>query len=317
MQIPPDVYFHFSFVGGGGLFPLLLGKGIALQKYLRETIPQAAFLYSGISSGCFCALLLALRYKEEEIHQIAHEYLIKPFEKKWYLIENFAMWYGLKRVLRLIVGQNGYKNVRDKLRIGISEFSWEKREFQKKILSQWKSSEHLVNCILTSCHIFILGRQPLRVFDRQLSVDGGFTCDFIATEDLPLSYQPKVITFRLSYDQFPKPMRNFQHALPLLTQKKWNHLYATGKTFFDMEIQPSLEKWLGQHEILIAEGLRAFSFFSRTSRSHPLPKPSSPQRSLLPKDNFGGLFLGWVEVSCAYVSWGLLFIWRFILNNPF
>lgn len=322
LQIPADHYFHLSFVGGGGLFPLLLGKGLALRKYLRQRVPSCEFLYSGISSGCFCALLLALDYSEEEIHQIATHYLIEPFEKKWYLMENFTMWYCLKRTLRLIVGSDGHEHVKNRLRIGISKLSpnWKHKTcFKKVIVNKFRSSEHLVNSILTSCHIVVLGRQPVRVFDKDLAVDGGLSFNYIGTEDLPDILQKRTLTFRINYDGFPQSIRNFQHALPLLTQNKWNTLYRVGKTFFDIEIQPNIESLIYTHYMQVVSETDD-SIIYAILQCFPHSKSQSKDKDQTTRKQWSqnmGLLFGWIDVTCGYIVWGLLFIWRFILNHPF
>lgn len=322
LKLPPDHYFHLSFVGGGGLFPLLLGKGLAVRNYLRQNVPNCAFLYSGISSGCFCALLLALDYSEEEVHQIAKYYLIEPFEKKWYLIENFTMWYCLKRVLRLIVGSDGHKLVADRLRIGISKLSpnWKNRScFKKLVVDKFRSSEHLVNSILTSCHIVVLGRQPVRVFDGDLAVDGGLSSNYISTEDLPEVLQKRTMTLRINYDGFPQSIRNFQHALPLLTQNKWDTLYGIGKTFFEIEINPYLDSLIYSDYMRLVSESRSLAIYSILQRPLDDEMQRKEKEKTTPKQwsqNLGLLF-GWIDVTCGYVVWGLLFIWRYILNHPF
>ena len=308
-----SVFFHFSFPGGGGLFPLLLGKAIAMRKFFRSKVPGAQFLYSGVSSGSFVALLMALELTEEEIHLFAQRFLIEPVQKKWYLVEQFHVWYFLKRNIRTLIGSDGYKKLKNIYRVGISQ--WNHGKFETRIIDRFQNSEEVVNAILVSSHIAILGRQPFRLFEGKLALDGGLTCDHVQTQDLPLSIQKQTMTFRIGYESFPKHLLHFQQAMPLFTPEKWQRMYEEGEHSFHAQ---AMEQWLQpffiiskQTPSILCFQLKSFSS-QQQQQQEPRPPSSPKQYSAL-----RGLTTGWIEIIGGYTVWGLLFVWRFVLHNPF
>ena len=79
--------------------------------------PTLDFFHSGVSSGSFVALLLALDMTEEEIHRFIDRYLIQSLEKTWYLMEQFHVWYFLRRNLRHLLGTDGHQLLKNKYRV--------------------------------------------------------------------------------------------------------------------------------------------------------------------------------------------------------
>lgn len=317
------VFFHLSFPGGGGLFPLLLGKGLAFREYLKKQIPGAQFLYSGISSGSFVALLLALELSEREIHQFMQHYLIEPVEKKWYIIEQFHMWYLLKRNLRVVLGNNGYKLIQGKYRVGVSKVKIsvaKKQCFETQIIDEFQNSEEVVNAILTSSHMALLGRQPFRLHKKALALDGGLTCDHVTTEHLPLHLQKRTITFRIGYETFPRHLLLFQQAMPMFTQAKWERMSQEGKHLFEKQTRPQLDEFLQASFVSIPmkekeKGIT--ELFEFIPLCQLVQKDPTIQRwKDHSKSTVNGLTSSWIEMVGGYTVWGLLFTWRFIFNNP-
>ena len=343
-----NLIIHFSFPGGAGLFPLLIGKGYAMKKYLKEKLPHVTFLYSGISSGSFVALLLALNLNEKEIHTLMYTYLIQYIEKKWYIIEQFHMWFFLKRILRHVLGIDGYKLLNGKFRVGISKLST-KLKLEKQIIDKFQNSEDVINSILTSCHLAVLGRQPFKYFHKSLAVDGGVTYDHIQTEDLPKEIQKKTITFRIGYEHFPPQLLSFSQAMPLLTAAKWERMYKEGKLCFKKKIQfqldeffssfflspqiiPSLKKKNWKSTITVfqpnfcsspsSENKKRIIFHSQQNQKKKQDFWNgnvnvNPRNSGGPDQIIRGIATGWIEVIAGYLIWSLLFTWNFILNRPF
>jgi hypothetical protein len=310
MEVDPPIYFHFSFPGGGGLFPLLLGKALALRNFLKNRVPNAQFFYSGVSSGSFVALLLALNLSEEEIDFFINKYWIQSVEKKWYLVEQFHVWYFLRRNARRIIGNDGHILLKNKYRVAISRLN-SKFKFETVIIDSFQNSEDVVNAIMTSSHLPILGRQPLKLFRHYLAIDGGVTCDHITTQDLPKKYHKRTITFRIGYENFPKHLLHFQQAMPLFTKQKWERMYTEGLYCFIHHLQPKISKWLDTWFPPTIDDEKDIEI----SQFRPIPLPIS--KSIKPNLNLKGLTTGWIEILGGYTVWGLMFIYRFILNHPF
>lgn len=330
-----NVIFHLSFPGGAGLFPLLIGKGYAIQNYLKKEIPHASFLYSGISSGCFVALLLALNFSEKEIHALIAKYLISPIEKKWYIMEQFHIWFLLKQTLRQVIGKDGHTQLNGIFRLGVAKLTG-KFKFEKRIIDSFSTSEDLVHAILTSCHLPLLGRHPLKFYRNFWAVDGGMGLDHIQTKDLPKSIQNKTITFRIGYDDFPPQLLSFPQAMPLLTKAKWHRMYEEGKLCFVKKTYPQLtaffERWWipsfpGTDKCRVRAFIPHFPLLLDKQRKTTTSLPNKKKISFTPTIGVApmggadqiirGIATGWVEVLAGYLVWSLLFTWNFILNKPF
>ena len=322
-----NVIFHFSFPGGAGLFPLLLGKGYAFRTYILKKIPNARIFYSGISSGSFVALLLALNIREDEIDKLMKIYFIKPMENSWYLIEQCHMWYFLKKILRILVDEKSVNKLNGTFRVGITKLTG---QFKLKtvIVDHFANKEEVINAVLTSCHLTLLGRHPLKYFRKNFAMDGGITCDHVETNDLhlPTFLSAKTITFRIGYDNFPIHLLSYSQAMPLLTQSKWNRMKEEGKICFEQHVTLQLDEFFSTwfSKIQIESPLKStdkkieiLNFQPQFQKKKFFSEEESVGKIYQADQIIRGLATGWIEVIAGYLVWSLVFTWKFILNRPF
>lgn len=319
----PPIVFNLSWPPGGGCFPLLLGKGFALRNYLKDRFPGVPFVYSGVSSGCFCALLLIMNYSEAEIFALVNRLLVAPFERKWYAVENFCLWFVLRHSLEQILATEDVEALQDRLFIGTASLSLTTRA-KKNLVHRFASRRDVVQAVLTSCHLLFLGRHPARLFQNKLNVDGGLVYTHVSSDDIHSSF-PKgqtkhcnIVTFRIGYDDFPRSLLHFRQAQPFFSSRKWKVMYELGKTRFQKKQQEHkrergvcerVEKNTSGNIVVTEIRTRQLiEEFQKEIAAIPQPPRSRSQVS--------GLSTGWIEVFGGYLNWTAYFIWSQVLNFP-
>eukprot|EP01084_Bolivina_argentea_P114157 203298_1 len=76
-----------SIMGGAGLYPMGMGEARKVYYLLREKYPDRRICFSGVSSGSWCALMLALDIKEEQIEPYFAYF--RSLFNKWYKTRYF------------------------------------------------------------------------------------------------------------------------------------------------------------------------------------------------------------------------------------
>eukprot|EP01083_Nonionella_stella_P047862 128117_1 len=207
-------------MGGGGLYPLGLGEGIHVYDMIKERYPQKRVSFSGISSGSWVALLLALDLSFVEIKQYFTEFaaLFNAFYKT-----RITYWFiNLEILLRKILTQNGgYKKLDNKLFVGMTSWSSQQKRFIFQIANQFESDEDVIDAILASSHVFVMGRRWYRYYKGDISFDGNFMRFNVILHDK--KYINLLIEYKLTfYNKSPLD------SMISYSLGKFNRLYREG-----------------------------------------------------------------------------------------
>ena len=209
-----------------------------------------------------------------------------------------------------MIGTDGYKKLQGRFRVATASLS-RKCKLETWIIEDFYSSEDVVNAILSTSHLALLGRQPFKRFRNAWVMDGGITCDHITTNHLPKDLQPKTITFRVGYDSFPTHLLHFQQAMPLLTLAKWNRMFKEGQLAFDHMLLPAVQEWLTTWFVPVEGKSTLFHYQPQFDCSNI---PTFPEKQA--QHQLRGIATGWIDVVGGYIVHGLYFVWKFILNHP-
>lgn len=215
-----------SVMGGAGLYPMGMGESLNTYRLIRDIYPNRRIVFSGVSSGSWVALMLALDIKDEQIEPY-FDYFRSLFDK-WYKTRYFYWFKNLEVLTRKILEENGgFEKVTNKLFIGMT--TWDPKNPKKiffKTVSSYKSNDDVINAIMASSHIFVIGRSWIRYYDNKLSFDGNFLKPNVILDNG--KYINILIKYRLRFDN-KSPYDSMISYCP----KKWDRLFSEGVKKFE------------------------------------------------------------------------------------
>lgn len=214
-----------SVMGGAGLYPMGMGEARSTYHLLRDRYPNRRIVFSGVSSGSWVALMLALDIKDEQIEPYFD--FFRSLFKEWYKTRYFYWFKNLECLTRKILEENGgYKKVTNRLFIGMTSYCPNKQKFTFKTVSKYKSNDDVIDAIMASSHVFIIGRSWFRYYDGQFSFDGNFLKPNVILDDG--QYVNILIKYRFRFDN-KSPFDSMISYCP----QKWNRLYHEGVKKFE------------------------------------------------------------------------------------
>ncbi|KAG6614753.1 Patatin like protein [Phytophthora cinnamomi] len=157
---------QLGFGGCGGMYNYFLGVASVLQEEfdLRDVI------FSGVSAGCFPALVLALGMDVKEFF----------FKENIPLIEEAAqcsyagLWKWIpmvKRNMVKVLPSDAYQLVDKKLYFSVTEIP----SLQNHLMTTWTSNEEMVDCMLCSAHVPFYTTSLTASYRGKRYVDGGLS----------------------------------------------------------------------------------------------------------------------------------------------
>jgi len=178
---PPKTIL-LSFGGSAGLYPVLLSASFPLMKMAQQVAEktQCDIHFAGISGGCLAAVCLALGI---ESHAVVEKLFgaialrMKPHNLSQDSLPMSSLYGQMHTALTELIGIEGYRKLNGRLHIGITvRDGWRARH---KVISHFHSTHDAVECIVTSCHLFLLGVSIWRKFRGRNCCDGGWTASHV------------------------------------------------------------------------------------------------------------------------------------------
>ncbi|OWZ15350.1 Patatin like protein [Phytophthora megakarya] len=157
---------QLGFGGCGGMYNYFLGVASVLQEEydLRDVI------YSGVSAGCFPALVLALGLDVKEFFFKENIPLIEEAAECSYA--GLGKWIPMvKNNMLKVLPADAYQQVDKKLYFSITEVP----ALRNHLLTTWTSNEDMVDGMLCSAHVPIYTTSLAAPYRGKSYVDGGLT----------------------------------------------------------------------------------------------------------------------------------------------
>lgn len=161
-----DDIAQIGFGGCGGMYNYFLGVASVLQ----EEYDLTDVIFSGVSAGCFPAMVLALSIDVKEFF----------FKENIPLIEHAATcsYAGLGKWIPLVKANtlkmlpvDAYKQADKKLYFSVTEVP----ALKNHVLTTWTSNEDMVDCMLCSGHVPLYTDSLVANYRGKRFVDGGLT----------------------------------------------------------------------------------------------------------------------------------------------
>ncbi|GAB9472300.1 hypothetical protein Gpo141_00009481 [Globisporangium polare] len=164
-----DDIAQIGFGGCGGMYNYFLGVASVLQEeYDLENV-----IFSGVSAGCFPAMVLALGMDVKEFF----------FKENIPLIEHAATcsYSGLGKWIPLVkantlkmLPKDAYKMADKKLYFSVTEIP----ALKNHVITTWESNEDMVDCMLSSGHVPLYTDSLVANYRGKKFVDGGLSNNF-------------------------------------------------------------------------------------------------------------------------------------------
>eukprot|EP00484_Ammonia_sp_Unknown_P030523 CAMPEP_0197045068 /NCGR_PEP_ID=MMETSP1384-20130603/21003_1 /TAXON_ID=29189 /ORGANISM="Ammonia sp." /LENGTH=304 /DNA_ID=CAMNT_0042476623 /DNA_START=62 /DNA_END=976 /DNA_ORIENTATION=+ len=229
---PRDIVI--SVMGGAGLYPMGMGEARNAYHLIRNRYPHRRICFSGVSSGSWVALMLALDIQDEQIEPY-FTYFRSLFDA-WYKTRYFYWFKNLELLTRKILEENGgYKKVSNKLFIGMTSFDPSDKRFKFNTVCNYKSNDDVIDAIMASSHLFIVGRSWFRYYENRFSFDGNFLKPNVILDDG--QYINILIKYRFRFDN-KSPWDSMVSYCP----QKWHRLYTEGANKFEQNKLKYLEQ---------------------------------------------------------------------------
>ena len=162
-----DDTVQIVFAGSGGMYHYYLG----IAKVLQENFYLDNVICGGTSGGCFPALLLLLGHNIDKVHYDINRKILDESANSW--LGSLFRWNAIvrKHVLDFL-DPDTHEKVNGRLFISMTNI----RPFQNEVVSEWESTEDLVDCMQCSSFIPIVFEPKMWHYHRETRyVDGGFT----------------------------------------------------------------------------------------------------------------------------------------------
>lgn len=162
-----DDIVQISFAGSGGMYHYYLG----IAKIIQDNFHLDNVIYGGTSGGSFAATLLALNYDIDKVHYDLNRKILEESGDSWFG-SLFRYNYIVRKHVTDYFDKDAYIKAKDKLHISMTKIS----PWTNEIVSEWKSTEDLIECMQCSGFIPILFEPKIWYWHRDNRyIDGGFT----------------------------------------------------------------------------------------------------------------------------------------------
>eukprot|EP01084_Bolivina_argentea_P114158 203299_1 len=209
-----------SVMGGAGLYPMGMGEALNTYHFIRDRYPNRQIYFSGVSSGSWVALMLALDVKQEQIKPY-FDYFKSLFDK-WYKTRYFYWFKNLEKLTRKIIRENGgYEKVSNKLFVGMTSFDHSNKRFVFKNETNFQSEDEIIHAIMASSHLFVIGLSWIRYYRGNIAFDGNFMKPNVILDNG--KYINILIKYRLRFDN-----KYIYDSMISYCPNKWNRLYCEG-----------------------------------------------------------------------------------------
>ncbi|GMF43733.1 unnamed protein product [Phytophthora fragariaefolia] len=168
---------QLGFGGCGGMYNYFLGVASVLQEEydLRDVI------FSGVSAGCFPAMVLALGMDVKEFFFKENIPLIEEAAERSYA--GLGKWIPMvKRNMLKVLPVDAYQHADKKLYFSVTEVP----VLRNHLMTSWSNNEEMVDCMLCSAHVPLYTTSLAASYRGKHYVDGGLTSNNpIAHPDAP------------------------------------------------------------------------------------------------------------------------------------
>ncbi|KAL4129928.1 hypothetical protein PRIC2_005934 [Phytophthora ramorum] len=157
---------QLGFGGCGGMYNYFLGVASVLQEEydLRDVI------FSGVSAGCFPAMVLALGMDVKEFFFRENVPLIEDAAKRSYA--GLGKWIPMVKLNMLqMLPSDAYQHVDKKLYFSLTEVP----ALRNHLLTTWTSNEEMVDCMLCSAHVPLYTTSLAASYRGKRFMDGGLS----------------------------------------------------------------------------------------------------------------------------------------------
>lgn len=160
---------QIGFGGCGGMYNYFLGVASVLQEeYDLENV-----IFSGVSAGCFPALVLALGMDVKEFFFKENIPLIEHAASCSY--SGLGKWIPLVKANTLkMLPEDAYKLADKKLYFSVTEVP----ALKNHVITTWTSNEDMVDCMLSSGHVPLYTDSLVATYRGKRFVDGGLSNNF-------------------------------------------------------------------------------------------------------------------------------------------
>ncbi|KAF4145382.1 Patatin-like phospholipase [Phytophthora infestans] len=157
---------QLGFGGCGGMYNYFLGVASVLQ----EEYDLQSVIYSGVSAGCFPALIMALGMDAKEFFFKENVPLIEEAAECSYA--GLGKWIPMvKRNMLKVLPSDAYKHADKNLYFSVTEVP----ALRNHLLTTWTSNEEMVDCMLCSAHVPLYTTSLAASYRGKRFVDGGLT----------------------------------------------------------------------------------------------------------------------------------------------
>lgn len=138
---------QISFAGSGGMYHYYLGIAKVLQEYFHLD----NVIFGGASGGCFPALLLVLGVDVDDVHYNINRKILEEAADHW--VGSLFRWNAIVRKHIIdYLSEDAYQKANGRLHVSMTNLNM----WSNEIVSEWDSTEDLVNCIQGSSFIPLL-----------------------------------------------------------------------------------------------------------------------------------------------------------------
>ncbi|KAI9908364.1 hypothetical protein PsorP6_003082 [Peronosclerospora sorghi] len=141
---------------------------LGVASVLQEEYDLQDVIFSGVSAGCFPALVLAREMDVKDFFFKHNVPLIEHAAKSSYA--GLGKWIPMvKHNLLKVIPSNAYQQVDKKLFFSVTEVP----AFCNRLLTTWTSNEELVDCMLCSAHVPLYTTSLVASYRGKRFIDGG------------------------------------------------------------------------------------------------------------------------------------------------
>lgn len=167
--------YLLSLPGSAGAFPAIITVAHKMKEQILKHDPDAIIHYAGVSSGSGAALFLARNISLEKCREYYQQYI--DMHDTWYKSKTALLrWTQNMRKIFTEVAGDDISDLNDSIYVGVTELTFDKGP-QCRVISNFKSTEDLVNTILCSCHLIGFRFTPYSYHNDKYLCDGGYTCN--------------------------------------------------------------------------------------------------------------------------------------------
>ncbi|RLN46422.1 hypothetical protein BBJ29_008821 [Phytophthora kernoviae] len=160
---------QLGFGGCGGMYNYFLG----VASILQEEYDLQDVIFSGVSAGCFPALVLALDINVKEFFFKENIPLIEQAAECSYA--GLGKWIPMvKHSLVAMLPSDAYQHADKKLYFSVTEVP----VLRNHLLTTWTSNEEMVDCMLCSAHVPLYTTTLAASYRGKRFVDGGLSNNF-------------------------------------------------------------------------------------------------------------------------------------------